>query len=166
MRLGILAGLLLASFIARAEVWAHGNEHHSESVEMNEHMAQMMELREQVPEEYRVMNRTPVIPDDSSLGHGEDLYRRFCLACHGSEGRGDGPAAKALNPKPANFLDLKHSAIYGPGEKYWIIGNGSGKTGMPGFGKELSPKDRWDLVNHIYLLQEGEPEVEKHEHHH
>jgi len=61
-----------------------------------------------------------------------------------------------MEPAPANFLDLDHSGIYGPGEKYWIIGTGSGKTGMPGFGQELSPQDRWDLVNHIYRLQQEE----------
>jgi hypothetical protein len=36
-------------------------------------------------------------------------------------------AAYVLKTPPANFLDHKHSAIYGPGEKYWIIGNGTGK---------------------------------------
>ena len=119
-------------------------------------MRQMLQLKEQVPQEYRIMNRTPVTPDAQSLKHGAELYQRYCLACHGAEGRGDGPAAGGLEPAPANFRDLEHSAIYGPGEKYWIIGNGSGATGMPGFANELSPRDRWDLVNHIYRLQRRE----------
>jgi len=116
-------------------------------------MSQMYELKEKIPEDYRVMNRTPVIPDQGSLDHGANLFGQFCVACHGIEGKGDGPAASAMTSRPANFLDLEHSAIYGAGEKYWIIGNGSGSTGMPGFGGELSPKDRWDLVNYIYHLQ-------------
>ena len=32
-----------------------------------------------------------------------DTYRLRCAPCHGSEGRGDGPAAAALNPKPRDF---------------------------------------------------------------
>jgi hypothetical protein len=70
-----------------------------------------------------------------------------------------------LSQKPANFLDREHSAIYGPGEKFWIIGNGSGETGMPAF-PSLSLMERWNLVNHIYQIQESEADKEKHEHHH
>ncbi|HEY8520054.1 MAG TPA: c-type cytochrome [Gammaproteobacteria bacterium] len=28
---------------------------------------------------------------------GEELFERFCAACHGPEGRGDGPVARTLN---------------------------------------------------------------------
>jgi mono/diheme cytochrome c family protein len=34
---------------------------------------------------------------------GRELYGLYCLTCHGSEGKGDGPAAAALNPKPRDF---------------------------------------------------------------
>jgi mono/diheme cytochrome c family protein len=32
-----------------------------------------------------------------------DIFESRCVACHGAEGRGDGPAASNLNPKPLNF---------------------------------------------------------------
>lgn len=32
-----------------------------------------------------------------------DLYVRWCAACHGTEGRGDGPAARHLYPPPRDF---------------------------------------------------------------
>ena len=32
-------------------------------------------------------------------------YNQFCVPCHGSEGKGDGLGAAALNPKPRNFSD-------------------------------------------------------------
>jgi mono/diheme cytochrome c family protein len=31
------------------------------------------------------------------------LYQRHCAACHGTEGRGDGPAAGLLHPRPRDF---------------------------------------------------------------
>jgi len=34
---------------------------------------------------------------------GAELYRRYCAPCHGISGRGDGPAAEALCPKPADL---------------------------------------------------------------
>ncbi|MGB1016289.1 MAG: c-type cytochrome [Nannocystaceae bacterium] len=37
------------------------------------------------------------------LNHGRKLYLRSCASCHGYEGKGDGPAARSLDPKPRNF---------------------------------------------------------------
>ena len=34
---------------------------------------------------------------------GKAVYDTNCSSCHGPEGKGDGPAGAALNPKPANF---------------------------------------------------------------
>jgi mono/diheme cytochrome c family protein len=37
---------------------------------------------------------------------GPDLYHAHCGACHGPEGKGNGPAAAALNTKPADLTSL------------------------------------------------------------
>jgi mono/diheme cytochrome c family protein len=34
---------------------------------------------------------------------GATLFSTFCAPCHGLEARGDGPAAAALSPRPANL---------------------------------------------------------------
>ncbi len=34
---------------------------------------------------------------------GKSLYENKCQLCHGSTGEGNGPAATALSPKPADF---------------------------------------------------------------
>jgi mono/diheme cytochrome c family protein len=39
------------------------------------------------------------------LGEGKSLYAAKCQICHGANGRGDGPAGAALNPKPADFTN-------------------------------------------------------------
>jgi mono/diheme cytochrome c family protein len=146
-----LAVVLL--FGSRTTVLAHGEEHrHAEKPAG--HMEAMYQVKAQIPEEYRVMDRTPVTPTKQSLAKGKELFLKQCAACHGQSGKGDGPAAAGLSTPPANFLELEHSAIYGPGEKFWLIGNGSPATGMPGFASQLVPLDRWHLVNYIYKLQE------------
>ena len=43
------------------------------------------------------------IASENELQKGEDLFAGKCQICHGPDGRGDGPAANAFNPKPANF---------------------------------------------------------------
>jgi mono/diheme cytochrome c family protein len=37
---------------------------------------------------------------------GQVLYGRYCAACHGIAGRGDGPAASALRPLPTDLTRL------------------------------------------------------------
>ena len=157
--------VLVTFAFATTACWANGKDGHDHDHGMNAHMQAMYALKDNVPMDYQIMERTPIIPDHESLQSGAAMFQRHCAACHGEAGRGDGPGATGLNVKPANFLDREHSAVYGPGEKFWIIGNGSGATGMPAF-PSLSLMDRWHLVNHIFHLQEGEADMERHEHHH
>jgi mono/diheme cytochrome c family protein len=35
----------------------------------------------------------------------KEIFDARCSACHGTSGRGDGPGAAALNPKPRNYTD-------------------------------------------------------------
>jgi mono/diheme cytochrome c family protein len=150
-RLSLFALLLVVISVGSA--LAHGKENHSEKTKMDQHMQAMMAVKDQVPQDYRVMERTPILPEAESLARGKELFGTNCTVCHGENGDGKGPAALSLTPPPANFLEKKHSAMYGPGEKYWIIGNGTGKTGMPPF-PQLTPIERWHLVNYIFYLQE------------
>jgi cytochrome c553 len=34
-----------------------------------------------------------------------NMFKTVCATCHGEDGRGDGPGAAALNPKPRNYTD-------------------------------------------------------------
>ncbi len=36
---------------------------------------------------------------------GREVYETRCAPCHGSDGKGDGPAAAAITPPPRNFRD-------------------------------------------------------------
>ena len=39
-------------------------------------------------------------------GHAQDaatIYSQNCVSCHGAQGKGDGAAAKYINPKPTDF---------------------------------------------------------------
>ncbi len=35
----------------------------------------------------------------------QTLFNERCVVCHGAEGKGNGPAAGALSPKPRNYTD-------------------------------------------------------------
>lgn len=34
-----------------------------------------------------------------------NLFKTRCVVCHGEDGKGDGPGAAALNPKPRDYTD-------------------------------------------------------------
>jgi high-affinity iron transporter len=49
----------------------------------------------------------PEVPDEEAAAQGRALYERYgCGTCHGRDGRGDGPVAVYLDPRPRDFRDL------------------------------------------------------------
>ena len=80
---------------------------------------------------------------------GEKLARANCLPCHGASFTGNGPAATALNPKPADWTSTR---VQGQpdGDLFWKISNGRGA--MPPW-KHLGEKDRWALIRFIRSLK-------------
>ncbi len=83
-----------------------------------------------------------------SIVLGHNAFLDNCAACHGLQGRGDGPAAKSLSTKPA---DLTAEHIYGhlDGDLFWWITHGIGGV-MPAFGDVLDENTRWNLIDFIH----------------
>jgi mono/diheme cytochrome c family protein len=50
------------------------------------------------------VNLVPVRTTPASSG--QEMYSHYCAACHGAEGRGNGPAVKGLNAHPTNLTML------------------------------------------------------------
>lgn len=40
-----------------------------------------------------------------NMGEAKEMFNSRCAPCHGTDGKGDGPGAAALNPKPRNYTD-------------------------------------------------------------
>src|SRR5437588_80150 len=47
-----------------------------------------------------------VVPKDVSPTDGRAMFQEYCAACHGQEGKGNGPAATALKKAPADLTQL------------------------------------------------------------
>lgn len=94
----------------------------------------------------------PDAPSDASLARGAALYPTHCAACHGAQGRGDGPLAKTLPVPPAD-LTAAHLWDHSDGELFWWLSAGmpgpDGALVMPGFAGRLSEADRWALIDLI-----------------
>src|ERR1039458_8224627 len=50
------------------------------------------------------VKKVPVHPTTSVAG--KDLYREYCAVCHGTTGKGDGPAASALKVPPSDLTQI------------------------------------------------------------
>ncbi|MCD6023254.1 MAG: cytochrome c class [Fibrobacteria bacterium] len=85
---------------------------------------------------------------------GEAVFQANCVACHGSNADGKGPAAVAFTPPPRDFTDPKAKWTQGrsPAEVFATIAEGVQGTGMAGFAASLSEAQRWDLTHYIRSL--------------
>lgn len=94
----------------------------------------------------------------TAIAHGEKLFSTNCAICHGPEGHGDGPAAKA-QPTPPADLTAEHLWSHSDGELFWFISHGieapDGGITMPGFGGILSTEARWDLIDYLRAHNAG-----------
>lgn len=94
--------------------------------------------------------KNPVPSNQESLSAGEMLFTDNCVLCHGEKGMGDGPGAKTIKVKPANFTDAKLQASETDGALFWKMTNGRGP--MPSWRDTLTDQERWQLVNYIRKL--------------
>jgi mono/diheme cytochrome c family protein len=98
---------------------------------------------------HEAANRPNPIPlDQTSIERGRELFQNKCALCHGTTGKGDGSAAKGLDPKPANLAEM--SAHHPDGDIAWKIATGRGP--MPAWKDILTENDIWDLTNFINNL--------------
>ena len=92
--------------------------------------------------------KNPLPADAKVVDQGQKIAQINCVTCHGAKGKGDGVAAAALSPKPADWTSKKIQDE-SDGELFWKISNGRGS--MPAW-KHLSENDRWALVRYIHSL--------------
>jgi len=97
-----------------------------------------------VPAKVRKM-KNPLADDPSAREHGRALYKLRCAMCHGEKGRGDGPVAESLTPRPTDLIPAVKKQT--DGELFWKISKG--RLPMPGFELTLSERDRWALVSFL-----------------
>lgn len=113
------------------------------------------DLRWQVIDAYKLVVAPKRAPD---IKRGAALYAAQCAACHGTTGRGDGPAGKGLEPAPSNFYDAERMAqrsLYG---LYSTISLGVAGTGMQGY-PQLTEEERWALAFYVGTLRYSDADL-------
>ena len=88
-----------------------------------------------------------------SLARGADVYQAECASCHGSLGRADGPASRAMTPPPTNLSDAAGLSTRSPLDFYRRVTIGVVGTAMPSYEIRLSAADRWAVASYSSLLR-------------
>ena len=83
---------------------------------------------------------------------GAEVFRTNCATCHGSQGRGDGPAGQSLVPKPRNLAHIQAAA--GDDFLFWRIREGKPGTSMVAWKGILTDEQIWQTISFIRTLKE------------
>jgi mono/diheme cytochrome c family protein len=98
---------------------------------------------------------------DVAIARGAQLFTRDCAACHGEQGRGDGPAGRALpglqkmmpgiampdaKRGPADFTNLRRMAGLSDAHLQGKLLRGGMGTGMPEFGSLYTADEQWAVI--------------------
>ncbi|MHB8483429.1 MAG: c-type cytochrome [Nitrospiria bacterium] len=105
-----------------------------------------------------------IIFQDPHVVEGRHLYYRYCSACHGESGMGNGYNARNLDPHPRDLTDKSETymAKLGNQEIYDVISKGGRGVElsalMPSFGKVFSEKEIWSIVAYVRTLHKHKDE--------
>ena len=92
----------------------------------------------------------PFSGDARAIERGSVVYMRYCLNCHGPEGKGDGVVAKRGFPAPPP-LQAPHALGLRDGQMFHIVTYG--QANMPSHAAQIDRDDRWRAIEYVRKLQ-------------
>lgn len=88
----------------------------------------------------------PIPADEKSVEKGHKLFEIYCVPCHGKSGTGDGLVGAKLILRP---FDLTSDALAQKPDGHIFGMMTFGGAVMPIYANDLSPTERWNVVNYI-----------------
>ena len=98
----------------------------------------------------------------ANVDRGKGLYKEYCAQCHGFAGKGDGPAASGLEPKPAIHANIPFEKL--PMEYlYNVVNHGGAAMGkspnMPYWNLTISQQGIADVIAYLKATFKGAPDM-------
>jgi mono/diheme cytochrome c family protein len=87
---------------------------------------------------------------EGNVAAGQALYAEKCALCHGPNGKGDGPGAAALDPKPRNHTDGTYMNAQSNESLLSVIKDGKGQ--MPAWGATMSDEEMHAVLAYVRTL--------------
>ncbi|RME60686.1 MAG: cytochrome c [Caldilineae bacterium] len=98
----------------------------------------------------------PVAATPQSIARGKVFFDVHCAVCHGEDGKGDGPVAQYFKPPASDVADLTEDRIIREDDGLIYLTVSAGFQGMPPLGENLTPRERWDVINYLRTLQQSQ----------
>jgi Cu-processing system permease protein len=95
-----------------------------------------------------------------NVAKGKEVYLKTCAPCHGEGGKGDGPAAAALNPKPRDHTNGAYMDTLTNQHLYTVIKQGGASFGFPTMPAQPQLSDD-DVKNTIAFVRSLSPTYKK-----
>ena len=97
---------------------------------------------------YPAKNGVKVLPKPAPVSAGKLVYETMgCPICHGPQGKGDGPLASNLDPKPRDFTDFNAMSKISDMSMFHAIKNGIPDTAMRAW--DLTDDQAFDVIAYI-----------------
>lgn len=96
----------------------------------------------------------PWVANEDMVKYGAKVFAQNCAMCHGNEGKGDGPAGAAMNPKPRDLVEGKWKKGGGFIGIFDVVTNGLPGTSMAPYG-HLKVVDRWALSQFVNSITQN-----------
>ncbi len=98
----------------------------------------------------------PLVMAAGDLAKGKASFEQICASCHGVSGKGDGPAATALSPKPRDLTDKKYMSGLKDDYIKKLVKEGGQAVGksplMPPMGSALKDDDLENVIAYVRSL--------------
>ena len=104
------------------------------------------------PEEAGKYLVDPLLPTKEVLDRGKSKYLTFCSPCHGNFAQGDSRLQGQFPNPPTLHSDKVRQ--WPDGRIYHVVTEG--QNAMPSYAPQLSPEDRWAIINYIRVLQRAQ----------
>jgi cytochrome c6 len=105
----------------------------------------------QLPPQHGKVAFTDAEKDETESSHL--LYERFCLACHGPKGKGDGPMGEVLTPRAADLTSQK-TRDKSDTDLLKIIRDGTRNSVMPPYKHRLTRDELRGMVAYVRSLSQ------------
>jgi cytochrome c5 len=148
--LALLGGLLVIAATTYALLVGCGGKSQESSTSSNTETQTTPTETSAAPTPNTTMGDTTGEAAMDTLVLGNKIYQERCALCHGPEGKGDGPAAAGLNPKPRNHTDGTYMKTRTDEQLLEVIRHGKG--GMPAWGGILNETEIHAVLKHVRTL--------------
>jgi len=98
----------------------------------------------------------PLNHNDTVEQQGKVIFEKFCIYCHGAKGDGNGKLVESgkYGAQPPSYLNLFKQGKLTDGHVYHVITYGKGNMGS--HASQLSPEDRWKVIEYVERLGRGD----------